>query len=136
MGNTVRKSRETPAAQAAFARGEIITRIGNEPVATWQDARWVLLQKVMDAPVLEIEVVTAQQSTTVRLLDVSTITSADLENDFLEKLGLVHFQTDIAAKIGGLIPGGAATKAGLKVGDEIVAVNGYRGFRHYCCGVG
>lgn len=113
----------TPAAQAAFARGEIITRIGNDPVATWQDARWVLLRKVMEAPLLEIEVLTSQQSTTVHTLDVSSITSDDLEGDFLEKLGLVHIQTDIAAKIGGLSPGGAAVMAGLKVGDEIVAVN-------------
>ena len=113
----------TPAAQAAFQRGEIITRIGNEPVATWQDAHWVLLQQVMEAPSLEIEVLTPQHATTVRTLDVSTITSDDLENDFLEKLGLVHIQADIAAKIGGLLPEGAAAKAGFKVGDEIVAVD-------------
>lgn len=116
-------SAATPAAQAAFQRGEIITRIGDEPVATWQDARWVLLRQVMEAPKLSIEVLTAQQSTTIRSLDVSTITSDDLEGDFLEKLGLVHIQSDLAAKIGGLLPDGAAIKAGLQVGDEVVAVN-------------
>ncbi|MFA7241811.1 MAG: RIP metalloprotease RseP [Sulfuricellaceae bacterium] len=113
----------TPAAQAAFARGEIITRIADDPVATWQDAHWILLQKVMEAPSLSIEVLTAQQATVVHTLDVSAITSDDLEGDFLEKLGLVHIQSDIAAKIGGLLPEGAASKAGLQVGDEIVAVN-------------
>jgi len=116
-------SATTPAAYAAFQRGEVITRIGGETVATWQDARWSMLQQVLDAPTLEIEVETPQHVVAVRTLDVSSITSDDLENDFLEKLGLVHFQTDIAAKIGALQPEGAAAKAGFKVGDEIVAVN-------------
>jgi regulator of sigma E protease len=113
----------TPAAHAAFQRGDVITKIGGEPVATWQDARWTLLQQVMEKPTLDIEVETQSHAVTVRTLDVSSITSDDLENDFLEKLGLVHFQADIAAKIGALQPEGAATKAGLKVGDEIMAVN-------------
>jgi regulator of sigma E protease len=68
-------------------------------------------------------VLTPQHATTVRTLDVSTISPDDLENDFLEKLGLVHIQSDIAAKIGGLLPGGAAAKAGFKVGDEIISVD-------------
>lgn len=113
----------TPAAQAGFQRGEIITRIADEPVDTWQDARWVLLQQVMEAPELAIEVLTAQQAKAVHILNVGTITSDDLEGDFLEKLGLVHIQGDIAAKIGALLPNGAASKAGFKVGDEIIAVD-------------
>jgi regulator of sigma E protease len=113
----------SPAALAAFQRGEVITKVGNEAVATWQDARWALLQHVMENPTLEIEVETPWHALELRKLDVSSITSEDLENDFLEKLGLVHFQTDIAPRIGDLQPDGAALKAGFKVGDEIVAVN-------------
>lgn len=113
----------TPAAQAGFQRGEIITRIGGEAVPTWQDARWTFLQKVIENKTLEIEVETLWHAQVVRILDVSSIVSEDLENDFLEKLGLVHFQTDIAAKIGGLLPDGAAVKAGMQVGDEILSVN-------------
>ncbi len=113
----------SPAAHAAFQRGEVITKVGREAVATWQDARWALLRHVMENPTLEIEVETPRHALEVRRLDVSAITSDDLENDFLEKLGLVHFQSDIAPRIGALLPDGAALKAGLKVGDEIVAVN-------------
>ncbi len=113
----------TPAAYAGFARGEIITRIGSEPVATWQDVRWILLQKVIESKSLELEVESLSRSTAVHTLDVGSIVSEDLENDFLEKLGLVHFQADIAARIGGLLPDGAAVKAGIQVGDEILSVN-------------
>lgn len=113
----------TPAAHAAFHSGEVITKIGGESVATWQDARWALLQHVMENPILEIEVETASHVLEVRKIDVSSITSEDLENDFLEKLGLVHFQADIAPRIGALQPDGVALKAGFKVGDVIVAVN-------------
>lgn len=116
-------SAATPAAHAAFQRGDVITRIGGEAVATWQDARWSMLQQVLEAPTLEIEVETPLHFHALRTLDVSSISSDDLENDFLEKLGLVHFQTDIAAKIGTLQPEGAAAKAGFKAGDEILAVN-------------
>ena len=38
----------TPAAFAGFERGETITKIGGEPVTTWQDARWLLLSHVVD----------------------------------------------------------------------------------------
>ncbi|MBS4096847.1 MAG: RIP metalloprotease RseP [Sulfuricella sp.] len=113
----------TPAAHAGFQRGEVITRIGGETTPTWQDARWTLLQKVIENKSLEIEVETLAHSTAVHTLDVSSIDSEDLENDFLEKLGLVHFQTDIAPKIGSLLPDGAAAKSGLQVGDEIMSVN-------------
>jgi len=113
----------SPAAHAAFHSGEVITKIGGESVATWQDARWTLLQHVMENPVLEIEVETASHVPAVRKIDVSSITPEDLENDFLEKLGLVHFQADIAPRIGALQPDGVALKAGFKVGDEVVAVN-------------
>lgn len=113
----------TPAMHAGFQRGEIITRIGGEAVATWQDARWTLLQKVIENKILEIETETQAHATAVHLLDVSSIVSEDLENDFLEKLGLVHLQADIAARIGGLLPDGVAAKGGMQVGDEILSVN-------------
>ena len=113
----------TPAAQAAFQSGEIITQVGNDAVATWQDARWAMLRQVMEAPALEITVEMPGYTPVTRTLDVSGITSDDLEGDFLEKLGLVHIQGDIPAIIGALQPEGAAARDGLRAGDEIIAVN-------------
>jgi regulator of sigma E protease len=113
----------TPAAQAAFQSGELITRVGDEAVATWQDARWALLRHVLEAPKLEITVETPGYTPVARTLDVSGITSEDLEGDFLEKLGLVHIQGDIPARIDSVLPEGAAARDGLRPGDEIVAVN-------------
>ena len=38
----------TPAARAQFEAGETIVRINNEPIESWQDARWVLLRHPID----------------------------------------------------------------------------------------
>ena len=38
----------TPAARAQFEAGEMIVRINNEPVESWQDARWELLRYAID----------------------------------------------------------------------------------------
>lgn len=36
---------DTPAASSAFEKGDTILRIGTESIATWEDARWILLKK-------------------------------------------------------------------------------------------
>ena len=38
----------TPAAHARFEACETIVRINNEPIESWQDARWVLLRYAID----------------------------------------------------------------------------------------
>ena len=38
----------TPAAFANFEKGETIMKIEAEPVATWQDARWLLLSHAVE----------------------------------------------------------------------------------------
>ncbi len=113
----------TPAASASFQRGDTITRIGDEPTATWQDVRWVLVQHAVQKGVVEIETRNEHGEMALHRLDLGGLAAGDLENDFLGKLGLTRFQPDLPAKIGKLLPGGVASKAGLMVGDEIMSVN-------------
>src|SRR5574340_767477 len=113
----------TVAASAAFQRGDTIVRIGTEPVATWQDVRWVLLQQAVQKSVVEVETRDEKGNVVIRHLDLSGLEAGDLENDFLGTLGLTRYQPDLPARIGKLLPQGAAAKAGLKVGDEILSVN-------------
>ena len=53
-----------------------------------------------------------------------TLTAADLDSDFLRALGLTRQQPPIAAVIGNVVAGGAAERAGLQAGDEIVSIDG------------
>jgi regulator of sigma E protease len=58
-----------------------------------------------------------------RKLDLSGLTTADLDSDFLRTLGLMRFQPDLPPEIGRVTAGGAAERAGLKAGDKIVSID-------------
>ena len=114
----------TPAAFAGFERGETITKIGGEPVTTWQDARWLLLSHVVDqsSPVT-LETVNPLGHIDVRQVDITGIQPDDLDGDFLKKIGLTIYQPDMEPIIGQVTPESAGSRAGLRAGDRILEVN-------------
>jgi regulator of sigma E protease len=116
----------TPAHHAGFTAGDTLTRIGTEPVATWQDARWVLLQHALQKSTVEVAVRPAAGAAVTRRLDLSGVTTDELDSDFLRALGLVRFQPPLKPVIGEVMGGGAAERAGLRAGDEIVAIANQR----------
>ncbi|BAN35449.1 peptidase M50 membrane-associated zinc metallopeptidase [Sulfuricella denitrificans skB26] len=113
----------TPAAAATFHRGDTITQVGSEPTATWQDVNWILLQHAVQKAIVEIETRNERGEIATHQLDLSGLSSDELDKDFMGKLGLMRFQPDLPAKIGRILPDGVAAKAGLRVGDEILSVN-------------
>lgn len=113
----------TPAAVASFHRGDVVDRVGTEPVVTWQDVNWLLLQHAVQKSVVEIETHNARSEISTHQLDLSGLSSDELDSDFMGKLGLTRFLPDVPAKIGKVLPDGVAAKTGLKTGDEIIAVN-------------
>jgi regulator of sigma E protease len=115
----------TPAAFAGFERGETITKIGGEPVATWNDARWLLLPHAVDgSSAVTVETLNAQGHVNLRQLDFSDIHADDLDGDFLKRIGLGIYQPDIKPIIAHVTPESAGSRAGLRVGDEVLEVNG------------
>jgi len=114
----------TPAVAAGFQAGEIIQRIGGEPVATWQDARWVLLQHAVNRASVRIEVSDMKGYVHFRSLDFSGLTTQDLDGDFLRAAGLIRYRPPVAAVIGKVVPGGPAERSGLRAGDRVLAVDG------------
>lgn len=113
----------TPAATAGFRSGETITKVGDESVATWQDARWFLLQHAVRKDRVVLTVRSDAGETREHELDLSALTAADLDSDFLRTLGLARYNPPLAPVIGNVVGGGAAERAGLKPGDEVVSVN-------------
>jgi regulator of sigma E protease len=115
----------TPAAFAAFEAGETIVKIGTEPVATWQDARWLLLAQVVDkSPAVTVETLNQRGEISWRKLDLSNFHADDLDGDFLKKIGLSSYQPAIKPVIAQVTADGAGNRAGLLADDEILAVNG------------
>ena len=113
----------TPAAMAGFKPGETITKIGDESVATWQDARWFLLQHAVRKDRVLLTVRSDAGEVRQHELDLSALTAADLDSDFLRTLGLARYNPPLAPVIGNVVGGGAGERGGLKAGDEVVTVN-------------
>ncbi len=114
----------TAAAAAGLHRGDTIVKIGEKDVATWQDVRWLLLQGAVQRAVVSLEVKNGRGEPAFHRLDLSALSTDDLENDFLTKLGLTYYQPELQAKIGRLLPDGAAARAGLQAEDRILAIDG------------
>ena len=114
---------KTPAAVAGFTAGDTITKVGDDPVETWQDARWVLLQHAVKKMPVKVTARGESGAVAERVLDLSHLTGEDLDSDFLRALGLSRHQPPLPPVIGNVVGGGAAERAGLKAGDEVVSID-------------
>ena len=113
---------ESPAAQAQFAVGETIVKVGAEAVTTWQEARWILLRHAVDRTSVALEVQNERAEIHFRKLDMSGLKPADLDGDFLRALGFARTQPPLKPVIGRVVPGGPAERSGMQPGDEVTAI--------------
>jgi regulator of sigma E protease len=111
------------AAAAGFREFEQITRIGERDIDTWGDARIALLEHASAKSVIEVEIADAAGRRYTRSLDLSGVTKADLDKDFLGKVGLGVFFGRTTTVLSEVSPQGAAARSGLKKGDRIVAID-------------
>ena len=117
----------TPAAVAGFEKGDTIVKIAAEPVATWQDARWLLLSSAVErSPAVTVEILDTHGQLVSRQIDFSGIHADDLDGDFLKKVGLSSYQPAVKPIISQVTPDSAGSRAGLQAGDEILAIDGKR----------
>ena len=114
----------TPAASAGFVRGEIIRAVNGEPVASWSDVRWRMLQLALERQQVKVEVINRNNQLNWRTLDLSRFDAEQLEGDTLALVGLRLFRPEIKPVIGQVVSGSVAEQAGLQPGDQIVAADG------------
>ena len=115
----------SPAAVAGIQNGDTLRAMGDEPVYTWTDARWLLLKEAVRREAVNVELESARGGSRVtRRLDLSGITKDDLDKDFLGKLGLRPYRPSVPAELGRVLPASAGERAGLQQGDVVVAVDG------------
>ncbi|HXS51252.1 MAG TPA: RIP metalloprotease RseP [Usitatibacter sp.] len=114
----------TPAAAAGLADGDTVRAIDGEPVYTWNDVRWLLLKDAVKRDAAQVEVQTHEGAVVTRRMDLGGLSKEDLDRDFLGKLGLRPFRPQAPARLGPVVAGSAAERAGLREGDLIVAISG------------
>ncbi len=114
----------TAAASAGFEAGETIRAINGEPVVSWQDVRWRMLQLALERQSARVEVINRSKQINWRTIDLSALNTEQLEGDTLALAGLKLYRPQIKPVIGEIVPGGVAEGAGLQAGDRILAAGG------------
>ncbi len=119
----------TPAASAQLQSQQTIVSINGSDTPTWQEVRWILLDAVLQQDKasegkVNLEIRTPQGEMVTRILEIGSLTAADLDSDFLGKLGLHPYQPLVRPVLGRLVEGGVAQRAGLQVNDLILSANG------------
>ena len=114
----------TPAAMAQMQPGETITHIDGEPVPSWQEVRWTLLDYALQQAEVKIEGRSAQGELLTHVLDMRGLEANELDGELLARLGLQLRQPLILPVIGKLTEGGVAQQAGLQPGDVVLSANG------------
>ncbi len=115
---------KTPAAAAQLQSRETILSVNGQPVPSWQEFNWVLLDQALQDGRVQIEGRSINGEILQHELDLTVLSPSDLDGDFLQKLGLSLYQPVVLPIIGKLVENSVAQRAGLMVNDKIVRVNG------------
>jgi regulator of sigma E protease len=112
-------------AAAAGARGgDTVRAVEGEPITTWQELRWRVLQSALQREPLRLEVLDEKGHLRDVVLDLRSFPADDVESDALERIGLRLYRPPLDPVIGQVVRGGAAERAGLAPGDRVVLANG------------
>jgi len=114
----------TLAAAAGIQAGDTVRTIDGEPIGTWQELRWRILQAALQHQAVKLETGNERGHINTATLDLSGFSAADVESDVLERMGLRLYRPPFAPILGQVVAGGAAERAGLMSGDRILRVDG------------
>ena len=117
---------------AGLRAGDEILAVDGEETITWQQVTLQLLARLGETGEITLTVDPADSSRTRTLqVPIKAWMGAETAPNPVGNLGIIQFE--IPADIGGIIPGGAAQAADLRIGDEIISVDGrsIRGWTHW-----
>jgi len=114
----------SPAAVAQLQTGQTIVSVNDIATPSWQEVRWVLLDNILQGGTAVLQIRTTQGDVVQRLLEINSLTAADLDSDYVRKLGMQPYQPVVRPVIGEVVKGAVAERAGLQADDQILSVNG------------
>ena len=114
----------TPAASAGLKGGDTVRSVQGEPIETWQELRWRVIQGALQRESLALEISNEREAIAQRRLDLASFPAGEFEGDALERIGLRLYRPPLEPVFGTIVPGSPAERAGLKVGDRVVDAGG------------
>lgn len=116
-------AKQTAAAQAGFAKWDVVETVNGEPVQTWEDVNWLLAKQIVKAHSVEIGVRGERGQRVTRVLHLGEVDGDTLDKDFLAVLGMTPAK-QVQPRVGKILPGSSAEAAGMRTGDLVTAVDG------------
>ena len=114
----------TAAARAGVAAGDTVVEVDGAAVRSWNELRWLLLQKAVAQAPISVEVEGADRQRRSLTIEPGELSSADLEMDVVARLGVLPYTGP--PRINRMSDDSVAARAGLRVGDTIVEAGGSR----------
>ncbi|ALP53115.1 RIP metalloprotease RseP [Candidatus Tenderia electrophaga] len=113
------------AAQGGMQAGDRIVAVGGRETPTWSVVVVSMLEHALDSGEVVMRVAPAQSDAeTQRVIRFDKIPEDLNRGGLLDFIGIRPYRPLIPALIGKLAPNGAAERAGLEVGDRVVAADG------------
>ncbi|MGZ8253970.1 MAG: RIP metalloprotease RseP, partial [Burkholderiaceae bacterium] len=112
----------TAASQGGVAAGDRVVEVEGDAVRSWNELRWLLLQRAVGGKPFELQVEATDSSRRTVTIDPVGAVTEDLEGDVIGRLGIVPYSGP--PRVGRVAEGSAADRAGLLAGDRIVAAAG------------
>ncbi len=114
---------QSVAAAAGFRADDELLSVAGRPTPSWDAVTLELLDAALARENIEIRVRAADDSQRVLVLDFAAIPDALDKGGLLGNLGLSVWRPRVPAVIDRLVPDAPAEQAGLRAGDQVVAVN-------------
>ncbi len=114
---------DTIAGQMGLQRGMEIQAVDGHRVASWRDVNMRLLERAGEQGSITIDI-TANHSSGTITGQLGGWRLSKSTPDPLSEFGIKPWRPDVPAVLGQISEGGQAEKAGLKTGDEILAIDG------------
>jgi len=114
---------ESIAAISGFAAEDQILSVGNKEVRTWNEFRLALIEQGLDGGDIPVKVRTADAYETDHHISIGERHILNEKTDIVDQLGFKPWKPEFAPIIGGVTENGAALKAGIAAGDEIISIN-------------
>jgi regulator of sigma E protease len=112
------------AAASGLKSGDTVRSVDGEPITTWQELRWRVLQAALQRQTLRLELVNERGHLGEATLDLRAYPADEVEADALDRVGLRLYRPPLEPVVGQIVAGGPADRAGLAAGDRVVRADG------------